>query len=158
MKPRSSSWEDCFDRMYLYLMMCVGRMQVAFYRLVIALCCSLEPPATRPHARPHSNRSETSATVRDVTTTPRLSGQIISPALQDTDSHRTGRPAGYIGRMITSPPVHKEKIYSNCLTLMTKENLPVSLKVAVEAAVFIFQQWPVRLNKGQSGHTAKHIS
>lgn len=40
---------------------------------------------------------------------------------------------------------------------MTKENLHVSLKVAVEAAAFIFPQCSVRLNKGQSGHTAQHI-
>lgn len=56
-----------------------------------------------------------------LTTAPRLSLQIIAQRRGSQTATELAVAAGYIGRMITSPPVHEEKAYPNCLTLMTKE-------------------------------------
>lgn len=76
------------DRMFLYLVMCVGRMQVAIYRLVISPRCSLELELRRPvHARPDGHGSEESATVRDVFNDGAAAiAADYHAALQDTDT------------------------------------------------------------------------
>lgn len=124
MKPPGSSWEDCLTACF-----CIWWCVWAECKLPFTGCLFLHAAALNSSYAVQSTRGPTVTGARKArrfemfsTTAPRLSLQIINVAPQDTDtSHRAGRAAGYIGRMITSPPVHEEKIYPNRLTLMTKE-------------------------------------